>query len=65
MKVKGYKKDKQMVISRKVLNHRHHTWYIGTIQKMTSNDISFLDLDERSRSYDKVKGYTRGGVCVL
>ena len=31
----------------------------------TSNDISFLDLDERSRSHDKVKGHRRGGVCVL
>ena len=32
---------------------------------MKSNDISFLDLDERSRSHQKVKGHRRGGVCVL
>ena len=35
--------------------HRHHTWYQGTLQKATSNDISFLDLQERSRSHHKVK----------
>ena len=33
--------------------------------KSISNDISFLDLDERSRSHNKVKGHRCGGVCVL
>ena len=27
--------------------------------------MSFLDLDEMSRSYHKVKGHRRAGVCVL
>ena len=45
--------------------HRHHTWYQGTIQLATSNDISLFDLDLRSRSQLKVKGHRRGAVCVL
>ena len=35
------------------------------IQKATSNDISFLDLDDRSRTHHKVQCHRRGGVCVL
>ena len=43
--------------------HRHHTWYLGTKQKVTSNEISFLDLEIRSRSHLKIKGQRRRGVC--
>ena len=32
---------------------------------MVINDISFLNLDIRSKSHVKVKGYRRGGVRVL
>ena len=47
---------------------RHHTWYQGTLQKVTSKnsiDISFLDLEEMSRSHHNVKCRRHGGVCVL
>ena len=40
-------------------------WYQGTVQKETSNDISFLDLDLRSITQLNVEGHRRGGVCVL
>ena len=54
-----------LIFRKKKETHRHPTWYQGTIQKVTSNDISFIDLDERSRSHHKVKCHRRGGVCVL
>ena len=31
--------------------YRHHIWNQGTIEKVTSNDISFIDLEVRSRSH--------------
>ena len=43
----------------------HQTWYQGTIQWAKSNEIRFLDFDDRSRSHHKVKGHRRGCVCVL
>ena len=71
MKVTGEGQRSQnelMVISRKLL-HSQTSYLVpryNTISDMTtSNDISFLYLDLRSRSQLKVKGHRRGGVCVL
>ena len=63
MKVKGHKKGingqiSQIIILTDIIP--------GTkAQYATSNDISFLDLEVRSRSHVKVKGHRRGGACVL
>ena len=52
-----------MVISRKLLHWQ--TLYLVPRYNTISNDISFLDLELRSRSHVKVEGHRRGGVCVL
>ena len=57
-------KNELMVISHKLLHSQ--TYLVPRYNTInTSNDISFFDLDLRSRSQLKVKGHRGGGVCVL
>ena len=56
-------KNELMVICRKLLHSQ--TSYLVPRYNTISNDISFLDLEVRSRSHIKVKGHRRGGVCGL
>ena len=45
--------------------HRHHTRYQGTIQQVTSNDISLFDLGHKSRSKVTDVEVSAFSVCFL